>query len=187
MKESNDIIEKSEEVSLTSRLIHPEYFCQFEEEVEARFRWNDSELVRYRTCQEFPCTEDDNLPNMFRKKNGQEPTIPKYSAEELEEMDENLKYSLVTKAALSFNDTPEAARDSAKYQDKKISKAKQGAKKSLVYRRNRGMKIGKFIFPEGTVIVSEIKDGHQNMLPQNFVDIGKYRDSSFEEYVNYDD
>lgn len=124
---------------------------------------------------------------MFRKKNGNEPTIPEYSSEELEEMDENLKYSLVTKAALSFNDTPEAARDSAKYQDKRISKEKQGAKKSLVYRRNRGMKIGKFIFPEGTVIVSEIKDGHQNMLPQNFVDIEKYRDSSFEEYVNYDD
>lgn len=74
------------------KLAHHEYFRQFNDIVEKGFSINDK-IEGYRTCQSIPCSDDDSLPRIFRKKIGQEPEIPKYSDEELDEMDDFTKYS----------------------------------------------------------------------------------------------
>lgn len=167
-------------------LAHHEYFKQFRDIVEKGFSIND-EMEGYRTCQSTPCSDDDSLPRMFRKKNGQDPEIPIYSDEELDGMDDFTKYKQVTKGALSFNTSPEAAVKSALNEDTKIRKEKAGRKKSLKYRKQRGDKVVKFVFPKGTVLVSATSHEHYNiLLPEGF-NIEMFRDTSFEGLVNYED
>lgn len=167
------------------KLAHHEYFAQFSDIVEKDFSIND-EMEGYRTCQSIPCSDDDSLPRMFRKKNGQNPIIPIYSEEELEETDDLSKYKQVTKGALSFNTSPEAAVKSALNEDARIRKEKGGWKKSLKYRKQRGDKVAKFVFPKGTVLVSAISHEHYNILMPDGINIEMFRDTSFESLVNYE-
>lgn len=166
-------------------LAHAEYFKQFSEVIEKRFVPNE-EIVRYRTCQESPCSEEDSQANMFRKKNGQVPPVQLYAKEELYEMDEEEKYSLVTKGALSFNTSTEAARSSAVKEFLRIRKEKQGKTKALKYRKKRGELVLKFKFPKGSVLISPTSPDHDNILLPSGVNIEMFRDTSFEEFVNYD-
>lgn len=167
-------------------LDHQEYFEPFRDVVQKKFALNE-EVTLYRTCQTFPCSEDDNLPRIFRKVNGQEPDIIIYGEEEMERLGETERYQLATKGALSFNDSPEAAIKSAKDRDTKLRKERAGRRKSKNYRRARGNKVGKFVFPAGSVLMSEIKGHHGNILRPDGVNIEKYRVNSFELLVDYED
>lgn len=184
MHESDSILSKERIHGM--KLAHYEYLQQFSDIIEKNFSIND-EIEGFRTCQAKPCNDDDSLPRMFRKKNGQDPLIPKYSDEELDDMDDFTKYKQVTKAALSFNTSPEAAIKSALNEDVRIRKERGGRKKSLKYREQRGDKVLRFVFPKGTVLVSATSHEHYNiLLPEGF-DIEMFRDTSFESLVNYED
>lgn len=167
-------------------LQHDEYFRQFNDVILHRFSLNE-DITLYRTNQSFPCSEDDKQARMFRKKNGIDPVIPIYSQEELETLDEEAKYQLVTKGALSFNTSPDAAKASAKQHDKKLRKEKGGKNKSATYRKSRGTLIGKYDFPAELVLRSECKNEHVNILTYKSVDIEDYRDKSFKDTVDYED
>ena len=168
------------------RLDHQEYFEPFRDVVRKNFTINE-EITLYRTCQSLPCNEDDNLARIFRKNNGQEPKYRVYSEDELTEVDEKTKYERVTKGALSFNDFPEAAIKSAKDHDANLRKERGGRRKSKTYRKSRGDKVGKFVFPAGTVLISEMKYHHCNILRPDDVNIEEYRDTSFEKTVDYEE
>lgn len=172
--------------SIISEVAHSDYFTQFEETVKENFKLNE-ELTLYRTCQEFPCNENDNEARIFRKKNGQNPVPVRYSDEELDGFDEKTKLDLVTKGCLSFNTTPEAAVKSAKHHDRKLKKEKQSDKKRRMYRKDRGILVGRFIFPKGTVLVTEVHHEHLNVIKYRVADIENFRDTSFRMEINYDE
>lgn len=182
--ENEDIL-KYQKNEVQNELQHSEYFYQFEEVIEKRFFQNE-EMTLYRTCQSVPCSEDDKQARIFWMKNGQEPVVQVYSEEELEMMDDDTKYHLVTKGALSFNTSPEAAIASAKAQDEKLKHERGGKKKSATYRAKRGYNVSKFDFPAGIGLVSETKYEHLNLITYRGVDIEDYRDKDFEDTVDYD-
>lgn len=167
-------------------LMHQEYFCQFENTIRKFFKPNEA-ITLYRTCKSLPCSANDKLARMFRPKDGQDPITPIFTTEELAAMTEAEQYKQVTKAALSFNTSAEAAIASAKKEDRKRLGERNGKKKSEKYRADRGCYVGKFDFPQGKVLISEIIGEHGNILVLRIVDIEDYRDKSFEITIDYDD
>ncbi len=180
MESDGDLIYKDN--SEERELYHSDYFDQFRDIIKAKFQSNKA-ITLYRTCQTLPCSDEDKEGRRFRKINSPNPPKFKYDPQELEAMDDEQKYKEVTDAALSFNDSEEAAIRSAKVEDAKRKTKRQKEN----FRKGRGSKIGKFIFPPDTVLMSEMKNNHCNILTYKDVDIEKFRDNSYEGEVGYDE
>lgn len=172
--------------SIISEVAHSDYFIQFEETVKENFKLNE-ELTLYRTCQEFPCNENDNEARIFRNESGKDANTITYSEDGSDKYEEKTKLDLVTKGCLSFNTSPEAAVKSAKHHDRKLKKERQSDKKRKKYRKNRGNLVGKFIFPKGTVLVTDVHHDHLNVIKYRVEDIERFRDPSFRMEINYDE